>query len=289
MSNTSSPLATTTSLVPSTQGSSSSSGGDLASATAIAQHFQKSGYWTDARDISKAVTKIMIGRSLGLDPFSSMSNIIIVQGKLTMSAHLMGRLIKASGKYRWILKESSADECSIVLYEKVDTGPGTWEWCEHAPFTRKRDEYKHLFKNPTWQQYPRNMLFARTMTDMAKFLCPEVLGGSVYLPDELPGTEGNLNPETLMPINNDLSYPGSNDDIIEAVLEVDSSVTFNQELQKAAKEGDALADQMIRLERDQSWLTQILNKRVKSWNSLTKQQATTVSQALEVYDQIHGS
>jgi hypothetical protein len=47
---------------------------DVADAEGVATHLVKSGYFADARDVSKAVTKILFGRSIGLDPLSSMAS-----------------------------------------------------------------------------------------------------------------------------------------------------------------------------------------------------------------------
>lgn len=274
-------VPSTSALVPVSQGTQ-----DYAAACKVAESFRKSGYWTDVKDFSKAVVKIMIGQSLGIDPLSAMSNIVMVQGKPSMSANLMARLLKASGKYRYTLDTHAPEECTITLYEKVETGPSSWEWFKHAPFTRKRDEYKHLFKNPTWNQYPRDMLYARTISSMIRTLCPEVLGGSVYLPDELPGTEGNMDPETFMPRVNDIRIPGGEEDnTIEAVLEPCDD--FDDGVKKAAKMGDLLAKEMVELKLGRDWLTRVVNKQLKSWDSLSSRDEKVVEEALKVHREIH--
>lgn len=276
-SSSSSAPSPTSALVPVAQGGTQ----DYAAAYKVAESFQKSGYWTDAKDIHKAVVKVLIGQSLGIDPMSAMSNIIMVQGKPSMSANLMARLLKASGKYRYTLDAHTAEECTITLHEKVETGPSSWEWFKHQPFTRKRDEYKHLMKNPTWSQYPRDMLYARTISSMIRTLCPEVLGGSVYLPDELPGQEGNVDPETLMPRKLE-ALPG---DTIEAVLE--PCEDFDAGVKAAADQGDKLAREVTEMKLGREWLTRVVNKQLKSWDSLSSKDAKAVEEALKVHKEIH--
>lgn len=183
---------------------SSPSPDDLAEIEKVAAHLVKSGFFPDARDVSRAVAKILFGRAIGLDALSSMTGIQLVQGKPQLSAGTMARLIKGSGRYRYTIDELTDKVCTITLYERVDTSASTWEWFKHQPFTRKIEEYAHLVKlNDTWRKYPRNMLFARTISDVAKMLCPEVFGGSSYLPDELPGgypVDGETLEPTLQPM-----------------------------------------------------------------------------------------
>ena len=40
----------------------------------------------------------------------------------------------------------------------------------------------------TWKNFPRNMLYARAISNGAKWHCPDVFGGPVYTPDELGAT-----------------------------------------------------------------------------------------------------
>jgi len=36
-----------------------------------------------------------------------------------------------------------------------------------------------------WEKYPRNMVFARAITNGARWYCPDVFNGPIYTPDEL--------------------------------------------------------------------------------------------------------
>ena len=57
-----------------------------------------SGYFKDARDMAQAAVKIQAGAELGIPPVAAMSSIYIVEGKPTLSAVLMGALVKRSGR-----------------------------------------------------------------------------------------------------------------------------------------------------------------------------------------------
>jgi hypothetical protein len=270
---------------------------DVADAEGVATHLVKSGYFADARDVSKAVTKILFGRSIGLDPLSSMTGINLVQGKPQLSAGTMARLIKDSGKYRYTIDELTASSCTVTLFEKVETGlladgRPTWEWFKHAPFTRKIEEYKHLFSNNVWKQYPRNMLFARTISDLAKMLCPEVFGGAAYLPDEIPSSnsftvvtpDGVENASDIrlarelpasLPARVATRVMPSNDDDEEtpntsAVVATDDDV-------KACQSALALAG------LDLAWARRALNIARLSWKNITPEQVEALRDALDTH------
>lgn len=268
---------------------------DVKAVEGVAQQFIKSGFFTDARDTAKAVTKIMIGSSLGLDPFASMTQIYLVQGKLQMGAHLVGRLIKSfredgRRKYRYELVESTNDICTIQLWERVDTGPASWEWKAHKPFTRKRDEYKHLHNNPTWKNNGRDMLYCRTITSLGRMLCPEVMGGAVYSPDEIPGTEDNIDLVTLGPKHSDIpSRAGSQpmtlaeaEQTIEAEFETLVEPTKHLELYQRIIGGkNNLPTSWIL--RCGAGLTSMAG-----WDLMTPAQLKRVTSEIEVYEDLHG-
>lgn len=257
-------------------------GADVDKAMKVAEHMAKSGYFADARDVSKAVTKILFGQSIGLDPFSCMSGIIIVQGRPTLSAGTIARLIKDSGKYRWTIDEHTNDVCTLTVYEKVDTGPNTWEWIKHAPFTRRREEYKHLFKNPTWQQYPKNMLFARTITDVGKMICPEVFGGSIYTPDEIPSdvrVDGATLEVTTAPdikvVESKRPTLPPDDEVIEGELKV----VANEE------DIEALAGELAAESLGLTWVKKVLGVHEVEMSELSPDDVGRVRKALTTYRQ----
>jgi hypothetical protein len=54
-----------------------------------------------------------------------------------------------------------------------------------SSFTMEDAKRAGLSGGDNWKKYPRNMLFARAMSNGAKWYCPDVFGGPVYTPDEL--------------------------------------------------------------------------------------------------------
>lgn len=139
----------------------------------------KSGYFSDVKDVAQAIVKVLAGREMGFGPIASMTGIYIVKGKPSMGANLIAAAVKRSGKYDYRVKTHTADECSIEFYERVD---GKRELIGLSTFT-KADAAKAGTQNI--DRFPRNMLFARAMSNGAKWFCADVFGGPIYTPEEL--------------------------------------------------------------------------------------------------------
>ena len=52
-------------------------------------------------------------------------------------------------------------------------------------FSMEDAKRAELLANPSWKKYPKNMLFARCFSDMARTLFPDAIGGISYTPEEL--------------------------------------------------------------------------------------------------------
>lgn len=141
----------------------------------LGQILSESGYFSDARSAAQAIVKVLAGRELGFGPIASMSGIHIIQGKPSPSATLMAAAIKNSGRYNYRVREHTDDVCAIEFFENGES-------VGVSKFTAK-DAKRAGTKN--MQTYPRNMLFARAMSNGAKWFCPDVFGGPVYTPEEL--------------------------------------------------------------------------------------------------------
>lgn len=149
----------------------------------IGDVFVKSGLFADARDASKAMVKILAGRELGMAPFASMTGINIIQGKTALGSNLIASVIQRSGTHRFTVTEMTDTRVSIAFFTKVD---GAWESCgPNSTFTDKDAMKAGLFTNATYKKYPRNMLYARALSNGAKWYCAGVFGGPVYIPEEL--------------------------------------------------------------------------------------------------------
>lgn len=137
----------------------------------------QSGYFADSRDAGQAVVKVLAGAELGFGPIASMTGINIIKGKVTLSANLIAAAIKRSGRYNYRVSEMTDTACKIVFYEgKEQIGVST--------FTMDDAKAAGL-AGDNWRKFPRNMLFARAISNGAKWYCPDLSGGPLYTPDEL--------------------------------------------------------------------------------------------------------
>jgi len=135
-----------------------------------------SGFFQDARQAAQAVVKILAGQELGVGPFTSMKGVYIIQGRPALSANIMAAAVKRSGRYNFRVVELTDTRCEIAFFENGQE-------CGRSTFTAD-EARKAGTKN--MDKYPRNMLYARAISNGVRWFCPDVLGGSpVYTPEEL--------------------------------------------------------------------------------------------------------
>ena len=144
----------------------------------MAKAFAESGMFTDVKSAAQAIVKIQAGQEIGIPPFAAMTGIHIIQGKPTIGAGLIASRVKGSGKYDYKVIEASVTKCSIDFYQGK-------EMIGNSTFTID-DAKKALTKNI--DKFPKNMLFARAISNGVKWYCPDVFSGSVYTPEEMDFT-----------------------------------------------------------------------------------------------------
>jgi hypothetical protein len=146
----------------------------------LAEHFWKSGYFTDVKSMSQAVVKIVAGEELGYGPMTSMQGIHIIEGKPSLSANLLGALVKGSERYNYRPEEVTAEVAKIAFFEdgeKIGVSEFTIEQAKAAGLVRAKSG---------WEKFPAAMLFARAMSQGVRWFCPDVTAGSpAYTPEEL--------------------------------------------------------------------------------------------------------
>lgn len=161
-----------------------------------ARAMSASGFFPDSKQAAQAVVKVLAGRELGFGAFASMTGVSVIQGKPVVGANLTAAAIKQTGKYNYRVFEHTDQVCRIKFYEggqEVGVSSFTMEDAKAAGLTGKDN----------WKKYPRNMLFARAISNGQKWYAPDVYNGvTVYTPDELGANvdeEGNIidvKPET---------------------------------------------------------------------------------------------
>jgi hypothetical protein len=146
----------------------------------VARAFKASGMFPDLQSEAQAFVKVMAGRELGIGPMASMMGINMIQGKVTLSANLMASQVKASPVYDYIVREHTAESCSIEFLQNGEV-------CGTSTFTMEDARRAGLVKSGgAWMKYPKALLFARTLSQGVRWYCPDVLNGSpAYVPEEL--------------------------------------------------------------------------------------------------------
>ena len=139
----------------------------------------QSGNFKNSTSPAAAVARVLAGIELGLGPFQSMTNLLVIDGKVTLSASLIASMVKGSSKYDYIVDEHDETRCKITFMEEgnpIGVSEFTMEDAKTAGIYRQ---------GSPWEKYPRNMVFARALTNGARWYCPDVFNGPIYTPDEL--------------------------------------------------------------------------------------------------------
>jgi hypothetical protein len=141
---------------------------------ALGEVFQQSGMFSDVKTQAQAVVKILAGRELGLAPLEAMTNIYIVNGKVSLQAKLIAALIKKSGKYDYQIDKLTDEECTITFLQLIDNKRVE---IGKSSFTRQDAAKAGVINKDVWKNYPRNMLFARALSNGARWYTADVFCG----------------------------------------------------------------------------------------------------------------
>jgi hypothetical protein len=154
---------------------------------------------------------VLTGKSLGLDPLTSLRQIYIVDGKPTMSAELMVALVRRAGHS--ITGETSSEK-AVVRGRRADNGD------EHTvTFTVEDAKNAGLLDKTNWQRYRPQMLWARAATGLCRQLFADVLAGVSYTPEE-----ATLSPEERnAAVTDELPMPPDPEDEVPAEVFEDAS------------------------------------------------------------------
>lgn len=145
---------------------------DYADMHSQAVAFAASGFFgKDVQKASQAVTKILAGQELGLTPMASMTGIYLVEGKVQVGATMLAAVVQRSDRYDYRIIRLDDQACEIrFIVDGEERDPV-------SSFTIEEADTAGLIGKKNWKNYPRNMLFARAMSNGVKWHCPDLLGG----------------------------------------------------------------------------------------------------------------
>lgn len=166
----------------------------------------QSGFFEDSRQASQAVVKILAGREIGIGPIAAMTGIHIIKGKPALGAGIIASAIKRSGRYNYRIRKHDGTICEIEFQERMGD---KWESIGVSTFTledAKRAGTQNL------DRFARNMLFARCISNGARWYTPDIFGGPVYTPEEMGANvngEGDVIESTARVIQPESPAPGN--------------------------------------------------------------------------------
>jgi hypothetical protein len=115
---------------------------------------------------------LLTGKELGLQPMQAIRGIHIISGKASMSADLMGALVKQSPVCDFLtLVESTAKVATYRTKRKGEPGETAMS------FTLEQAEAAKLLGNDNWKKYPEAMLRARCLASICRAVYPDVCLG----------------------------------------------------------------------------------------------------------------
>lgn len=154
------------------------------------------------------------GMELGLSFMAAVNYINVIKGKPCISAEGMLALIyRAHPNASITFSELTDSKCEIEAAR-----PGS----KPSKFSFSIDDAKRaqLTSNPSWSKYPKDMLKARAVSQMARSLFPDVLLGASYTPEEMLSVEDTAKPRPTKTVG--LPIPQSVEDQIGDELWADT-------------------------------------------------------------------
>lgn len=121
---------------------------------------------------------INLGTALGIEPAVALTEIKVIDGTPSLSAHLQAALVRRAGHKLRI--ERAEGQATAIVIRKDDPGH------EHrATWTMERAKQAGLAGRGAWKAYPEAMLVNRAITEVVRFAAADVLMGVAYDPEEL--------------------------------------------------------------------------------------------------------
>lgn len=168
---------------------------------------------SQAQQVYQAGVKIIAGVEFGIQPFAAIRGINIINGNAEMSANLMAAKVKKHPKYDYRVKQWDTTQCVITFYEIPYPGAPREKWDELGESSFNEDDAKAagLLSNQTWRKFPRNMYFARAISNGVRIYTPDVFyGAPVYVEGEISGefeTKEDDEPKSTPPSNRSSEEP----------------------------------------------------------------------------------
>jgi hypothetical protein len=135
----------------------------------VATGLSQSGVFKDVTSTQNAMAKILLGADLGLTPTQALMNLDVVEGNARVRSVLLGAWVRQHPHYDYKVVEHDAEHCVIDFYYKGEI-EGT------SAFSIEDAKLAGLVKpdkpRSAWMAHPRNMLWARAMSERGPLVLP---------------------------------------------------------------------------------------------------------------------
>lgn len=179
---------------------------EYVSAIAQAGELLPKSLWTNAQMVDGVMqpsrpspAKVLLlaetGAMLGLHPMAALTGIHIIEGKPSLSANLLGALVRRAGhKLRVSTTGSWADDTFVARAVLIREDDPDFEFV--VEWTPARARQAGLAGKGNWSKYPEAMSKARAITEVIREGAPDVTMAAAYTPEELgaqvQGAEGEV-------------------------------------------------------------------------------------------------
>jgi hypothetical protein len=157
----------------------------------LANALYKSGLFRDVTHAEQAFGKIMLGRDLGLSPTQSLMVLDVVEGNVRVRSVQLAAWVRQHPNYDYDVVEHDDAHCVVEFFD-VRPGPKRLMGGQMMPgeplkrslgassFSLEDAKKAGLIKDHSrspWRAHPRNMVWARAVSNGVRWFCPEVTGG----------------------------------------------------------------------------------------------------------------
>jgi len=147
---------------------------------------------TGLRGNPAAITAaILYGDEVGLGPMQSLAHIAVIEGRPSLSSEAMRGLVLAAGHEVWV-EDASASRVTVGGRRKDSDTPTRVTW------TMDDARRAGIAGKKNWQRYPRQMLMARAMAELARAIFADAVGGLAATEelDDSGATDDTAAPDT---------------------------------------------------------------------------------------------
>jgi len=163
-----------------------------------ARLFAASGLFADIKgqssdqSIAQAFVKIALGDSMGFNPAESMTGIDIIQGRVSVGSSLRAARMQRAG-YSWDILQLDDKGCRLrmrymgqpLMCEQMDGASGAVnEVPAIVSFMAEDAARAGLIAKDNYKKNPRNMFFARAITNAQRWYAPGILGVDILSTEE---------------------------------------------------------------------------------------------------------